>query len=168
MLSRSFTLVSSPSLPRAKSFPCVNPIFASERTTRSRWYLYFMRFSKGSAEQIIRIDHNIYQIIEAHRKSLVHNVGRGVLGEEWSLENNLEKGGEETFDRWKTNLGFWETKQWYLEADRHGNKRPRLWKNTQALNHEESRTTFITWLFHSEDSLNTENLDTLLFFTEKL
>ena len=36
----------------------------------------------GSAEQIIRIDHNIYRIIETHRKSLVHNVGRGVLGEE--------------------------------------------------------------------------------------
>ena len=75
-------------------------------------------------------------------------MGRGVLGEEWSLKN-LEKGGEETFDRWKTNLVFWETKQWYLEANRHGNKRPRLWKNTQALNHEESHTTlsfdYFTW-----------------------
>ena len=38
--------------------------------------------SMGSAEQIIRIEHNIYKIIETHRKSLVHNVGRGVLGEE--------------------------------------------------------------------------------------
>ena len=39
---------------RAISLPSVEPIFASERTTRSRWYLYFRWFfSGGSAEQII-------------------------------------------------------------------------------------------------------------------
>ena len=44
--------------------------------------------------------------------------------------------GDETLRGRENQPELRETKQWLLEADRHGNKRPRLWKNTQALNHE--------------------------------
>ena len=68
---------------RAKSLPCDSLSSHQERTLQKLTILVFQAILlKGSAEQIIRIDHNIYKIIETHRKSLVHNVGRGVLGEE--------------------------------------------------------------------------------------
>ena len=43
------------------------------------------------------MDHNIYKRVESYRKEFGAQRGKEVLGEESSL-NNLEKGGEETFD----------------------------------------------------------------------
>ena len=40
------------------------------------------------------MDHNIYKIIETHRKEFGAQSGREVLGEEYGL-NNLERGGDE-------------------------------------------------------------------------
>ena len=42
------------------------------------------------------MNHNIYNRVETHRKSLVHSLGREVLDEEYGLDN-LQEGGDETF-----------------------------------------------------------------------
>ena len=52
------------------------------------------------------MDHNIFKIIETHRKEFGAQSGREVLGEEYSLDN----------------LFLREPKQWKLDADSHGNK----------------------------------------------
>ena len=48
------------------------------------------------------MDHNIYKIIETHRKEFGAQSGREVLGEECGL-NNLEKGGGEPKLKGRTN-----------------------------------------------------------------
>ena len=87
------------------------PIFASERTARSRQYLYFRRFfSIGSAKQIIRIDHNMNKK-RLTEKSLVHN-REGKCLVRSVVYNNLERTryGDETFEGWITNLCLRESK----------------------------------------------------------
>ena len=80
--------VSSPSSPRAKSLPVSAYLRIKREPQEVEDTCISWRFSKGSAEQIIRIDHNIY-IKEANDspKEFGAQRGREVLGEECSLIN---------------------------------------------------------------------------------
>ena len=79
-----------------------------------------------------------------------------------------DKGGDETFEGWITNLSQWESKQWKLEAETHGEQATTLCNKTKSSQTCQTKHEFYHLTIHSEDSLNTENLDTLLFYTEKL
>ena len=112
------------------------------------------------------MDHNIYKIIETHRKEFGAQSGREVLGEEYSLDN-LQRVVMKPSRGWIKNQPVPKRTQaveaWCRLA---WQQAPQLWNNRKFHMSQTKHEFQIYWTVHFEERIS-KNLETLLFYTKK-
>ena len=112
------------------------------------------------------MDHNIYKIIETHRKEFGAQSGREVLGEEYSLDN-LQRVVMKPSRGWIKNQPVPKRTQaveaWCRLA---WQQAPQLWNNRKFHMSQTKHEFQIYWTVHFEERIP-KNLETLLFYTKK-
>ena len=112
------------------------------------------------------MDHNIYKIIETHRKEFGAQSGREVLGEEYSLDN-LQRVVMKPSRGWIKNQPVPKRTQAVEALCRLAwQQAPRLWNNRKFHMSQTKHEFQIYWTVHFEERIP-KNLETLLFYTKK-
>ena len=126
--------------------------------------------SRGSAEQIIKIDHNIYKRSKRLTERVWCTKGKGSGW--WGVESRQPREDRglvmKPLRGWVTNLSLVGSKQCRLEAETHGEQATTLCNKTKSSQTCQTKHEFYHLTFHFEE-VATENLwDSAILYQKTL